>query len=283
MDTLRTYTDAIIVITGGASGLGKQIGIELAQRGAIVMLLDRQIEEAEHVCSLIQEKGGRSFAYEVDVRNPTTIKESFRRIYTEHGRIDYVFNNAGIMYAGNVTDMEPDQWENIVDVNIKGVVYGCREAAAIMKEQGFGHIVNTASMAGLLITPFIAAYGMTKYAVVGLSLALNSELKTDNICVTAICPGFINTPILHGGRYGSFVSKPNESELKKLQKNNLVTFDVESFAKAAVKQIPKRKGIIILPRRWNLMWCLQRWFPRLSLRLSQMSSRYAIRKKLFGS
>jgi len=282
VDTLRTYTDAIIVITGGASGLGKQIGIELAQRGAVVMLLDRQIEEAERVCSEIQERGGQSFAYEVDVRNQATIKEILRKIYAERGRIDYVFNNAGIMYAGIVTDMKSDQWENIIDVNIKGVVYGCQEAASIMKEQGFGHIVNTASMAGLLITPFLAAYGMTKYAVVGLSLALNSELKNDNIYVTAICPGFINTPILQGGRYGAFVSKLNESELKKLEKNNLVTFGVKSFAKAAVNQIPKRKGIIVLPRRWTLLWCLQRWFPGLSLRLSQMYSRYAKRKKLFG-
>ena len=281
MSKIRTYADAIVIITGGASGLGKHIGLELAKRGANVILLDRQIEEAKRVCTQIDQAGGRGWAYEIDVREPLAIRDIFRKIYEEHGRIDYVFNNAGIMYAGELTKMTPSQWQNIVDINVNGVVYGCHEAAVIMKEQGFGHIVNTASMAGLIVTPFIAAYGMTKYAVVGLSLAMNAELKAYNICVTAMCPGFINTPILQGGRYGAFVSKPNEAELKKLWENKLAVFDVESFAKAAVKQIPKRKGIVILPKRWTLLWCFHRWFPSLSLFFAQLHSRYAMKKKVF--
>ena len=281
LDSLRTYQDAVVIITGGASRLGKHIGLELAKRGANVVLLDRQVEEAKRVCAQINEAGGRGWAHEIDVREQSAIRTVFRRVYEEHGRIDYVFNNAGIVYAGNVTDMTPAQWKDIVDINICGVVSGCHEAVAIMKEQGFGHIINTASMAGLLITPFITAYGMTKHAVVGLSLAMNAELRAENIWVTAMCPGFINTPILHGGEYGAYVSKTKDGVLEKLRSNKFIVYDVESFAKDAVKAITKRKGIIILPKRWTLVWCFHRWFPGFSLALSQLQSRYTKKKKVF--
>ena len=123
-------------------------------------------------------------------------------VVAEHGRLDLMFNNAGISLLGETQDLPLEQWNAIIDVNIRGVVHGVAAAYPVMIKQGSGHIVNTASMGGLMAAGLLTSYVMTKHAVVGLSLALRSEAAAYGVGVTAICPAAVNTPILDKGQFG---------------------------------------------------------------------------------
>ncbi len=199
---LRTYGGAVAIITGGASGIGRALGEALARRGAHVVLADRQIELAETVAEGIRAKGGRATAAELDVSDFPAIDRLVRETVESLGRLDYMFNNAGIGISGEVRYYDIKDWERVFDVNIRGVINGVQAAYPVMLRQGYGHIVNTASMAGLFPFPVVISYVTSKYAVVGLSTALRIEAAASGVRVSVLCPGTIRTPILEGGKYG---------------------------------------------------------------------------------
>ena len=191
---IRTYTDAIAIVTGGGSGIGEALGKALARRGALAILADRRPSEAERVAATIRREGGRAEAHPLDVRDASAFGALVADVMARHGRLDYLFNNAGIGVAGETKDLAIDDWRAIVEVNVMGVVHGVHAAYPRMASQGFGHVVNTASMAGLMPSPMTVPYGMTKYAVVGLSRSLRAEGAHYGVRVTALCPGVIRTP-----------------------------------------------------------------------------------------
>ena len=257
------------MITGGASGIGAALGRELASRGAAVILADRQEEEANAVASEITATGGKASATAFDVRDPDAFDSSVQRVVEEHGRIDYLFNNAGIGVGGPFEDHTLDDWRYIMDVNVMGVIHGVRAVYPKMQQQGFGHIVNTASMAGQMPTPGLAAYGTTKHAVVGLSRSLRVEAEEHGVRVGAFCPGVIRTAILDkGGKFGRvrgwagiFEPTPPDDER---------AMDVDQFAKLALDQVALNRGIIILPGPWRIV----RWLDRLPEPLSDRLHRW---------
>src|SRR5262249_52890994 len=156
-------------ITGGASGIGRAIGEELALRGCEVVLADRQIDLANEVCRGIVDRGGRATAAELDVRDLAMFKSVADATLSRTGRIDFLFNNAGIGVGGAMDAYLPADWDDVIDVNLRGVAYGIQAVYPHMVHRGSGHIVNTASMAGLIATPGQGVYSATKHAVVGLS------------------------------------------------------------------------------------------------------------------
>ena len=132
----------------------------------------------------------------------------------QSGRIDYLFNNAGIGVGGEVDSYTLDDWNDVFDVNLRGVVHGIQAVYPIMIQQHSGHIVNTASMAGLVATPGPASYTATKHAVVAISKALRVEAERHGVQVSVLCPGAIRTPILTGGKYGRYNGVSDEQLLK---------------------------------------------------------------------
>ena len=143
------------------------------------------------------ERGpGAATAAVVDVRDASGFQKLVDDTAAEHGRLDYLFNNAGIGIAGEERDVSLEDWNTVLDVDLHGVVHGVRAAYALMVKQGHGHIVNTASLAGLLPSPGLVPYAMTKHGVVGLSLSLRAEAAEHGVRVTAVCPGVVDTPIL---------------------------------------------------------------------------------------
>jgi NAD(P)-dependent dehydrogenase (short-subunit alcohol dehydrogenase family) len=199
---LRTYQGAVAVITGGASGIGRALGEALAQRGAEVVLADRQIELAETVAGGIRAKGGRATADELDVTDFGAVERVVQQTVERHGRLDYMFNNAGIGIGGEVRFYDIKDWEQVVDVNIRGVIHGIQAAYPVMLRQGYGHLVNTASMAGLVPFPTAVSYCASKFAVVGLSTALRIEAAEAGVRVSVLCPGVIQTPIPRAATLG---------------------------------------------------------------------------------
>ena len=194
---LRTFPGAIALVTGGASGIGAGLGRELARRGALVVLADRDGEDARTEAARIAAAGGRAEGATLDVRDASAVDALVTDVFARHGRLDYLFNNAGIVVIGEERDVTLADWERVLAVNLYGVVHGVRAAYPRMVQQGFGHIVNTASLAGLTPAPTEISYTASKYAVVGLSCALRVEAADLGVRVSVVCPGMIDTPIAH--------------------------------------------------------------------------------------
>jgi len=146
MQTRNPFHNKIVIVTGGASGIGKGLCERLAQAGATVMVADINLAGAQQVAAAI---GASAHAAQVDVTDAAAVEALVQQTITTHGRLDYIFNNAGICYVGETLDMSTEQWRRIVDVNLLGVVYGTMAAYRVMVQQGHGHIVNSASLAGL--------------------------------------------------------------------------------------------------------------------------------------
>ena len=182
--------------------------------------------------------------------------------------MDYIFNNAGIAIACTADHYTVSDWNKIIDINLRGVVNGIQASYKIMIEQGFGHIVNTASMAGLMPNPLGVAYAATKHAVVGLSKSLRAEASGKGIRVSVLCPGVIRTPILQGEKYGKILMDiPAEKVRAMWEEFKPMSPDV--FARKALDTVAENKAIIIEPWQWKLVWWLDRLFPSLIMAVAQ--------------
>jgi len=277
--TLRIFNGATAVITGGASGIGRALGEELARRGCEVVLADLQIELAEEAASAIRDCGGKAEALKLDVTGFSAVENLLRKTVERTGRLDYMFNNAGIGILGTVALHSIEDWNRIIDVNLRGVVNGVHAAYRIMLKQRFGHIINTSSMAGLMAVPWLTSYTATKYAVVGLSKALRVETAPEGIRVSVLCPGGVRTPIMQGaGKYGKYlvdISPEKERELMK----KLIPMPPGRFAGKVLNAVAKNKAIIIIPSWWKVFWWIDRLSPSLGLFLARKFYR-DLQKKL---
>ena len=253
------------LITGGASGIGRAFAEELAEQGAEVILADRQIELAEEVATAIRQAGGRATASQLDVRDAVQFQRVVDETVSRTGGIDYFFNNAGIGVGGDVASYALADWDDVFDVNVRGVAYGIQAVYPVMRAQRSWHIINTASMAGLLPTGEAGSYASSKHAVVGLSKVLRIEAREHGVRVSALCPGVIRTPILMAGKYGRTNLAPGaEPTMMKLWEQ-LKPMDVNVFARKALRQIDRNVAIIIVPSWWKVFWTVERLSPRLSL------------------
>jgi NAD(P)-dependent dehydrogenase (short-subunit alcohol dehydrogenase family) len=267
--TLRVFAGAVAIITGAASGIGRALSEALARRGAHVVLADLQIEVATALAAGIRAEGGQAAAAEVDVIDFETINRLVQETVNVHGRLDYMFNNAGVGIGGEVRHYDIQDWYRVLDVNVRGVVNGVQAAYPIMFQQGFGHIINTASMAGLVPSPWIVSYSAAKHAVVGLSLALRIEAATSGVRVSVLCPGVVRTPILEGGgKYGKvFHSVPIERQRAYWERFS--PMDPARFAHKVLRAVGRNRAIIIVPSWWKVFWWLNRLSPWFGERIAR--------------
>jgi NAD(P)-dependent dehydrogenase (short-subunit alcohol dehydrogenase family) len=259
---LRTFDGAVAVVTGGASGIGRALAEALARRGAAVVLADRQIDLAREVAGGIRQRGGEAGAAEVDVTEAAAVEALIGDTFAARGRLDYLFNNAGIGIGGGAELYRLEHWTRVLDVNVRGVVHGVQAAYPRMLRQGFGHIVSTASIAGLLPAPGTVSYGASKHAVVGMTRSLRVEAKSLGVRVSAICPGVVRTSILDGGRYGEIL-QPFPREFQDRLWRRLRPMDPDRFAVQALAGVAADREIIVVPARWKLLWWLDRLSPAL--------------------
>ena len=263
-DGIRTYRGAVALITGGASGIGAALARGLVARGATVVLADRQAELVEATAGALRRTGGTADAIALDVRDAAAVTRAVDGAAERHGRLDYVFNNAGTGVAGEQCDVTLDDWRYIVDVNLMGVVHGVQAAYPRLVAQGFGHLVNTASMAGLIPTPFTISYCATKHAVVGLSRALRLEAAPYGVRVSVLCPGVIRTPILDGaGRFGR-VKIPVPTDVQMALWETWRPMDADRFATRVLDRVARNRAVVIAPAPWRIPLWLDRLAPRLT-------------------
>lgn len=262
-DSIRTFKGAVAIVTGGASGIGLSMAQEMARQGAEVVLADRQGEVAAELAEEIRAAGGAAQAWELDVREFEEVRRLVAQTVERTGRLDYMFNNAGIAVGGPALEHGIDDWAYSIDVNLRGVVNGVQAAFPIMAKAGFGHIVNTSSMAGLVAGGGMLGYTMTKHAVVGLSLGLRIEAAASGVRVSVLCPGVVRTAILDGGKHGRMLSEVSEEEREKAWKKTS-PMEPDLFARKTLKQVARNKAVIVVPAWWKIFWWLYRFSPGLT-------------------
>jgi NAD(P)-dependent dehydrogenase (short-subunit alcohol dehydrogenase family) len=259
----------VAFVTGGASGIGAALATKLVDKGAEVWIADRQLGPAEELAQRLNSVGGKAHAIELDVRSYPSFERAVAEAVQQSGRIDYLFNNAGIGVGGEVDSYTLDDWNDVFDVNLRGVVHGIQAAYPIMIRQRSGHIVNTASMAGLITTVSQASYAATKHAVVALSKTLRLEAERHGVQVSVLCPGVIRTPIITGGVYGRNDGVSDEDLLKSAE--TLRPMAPEKFAERALRAVFRGDAIIVVPAWWKALWYLERLSPALSMRAVKMT------------
>jgi len=265
---LRTFRDSVAILTGGASGIGAALARALARRGALVVLADRQLELAQELAASVAAGGGSAEAAALDVRDAAAVEALIADVWRRHGRLDYLFNNAGIGVGGEAREYQPEDWRDVIEINLIGVANGVQAAYRRMVDQGFGHIVNTASMSGLMPSPFTVSYGAAKHGVVGLSRSLRAEATRYGVRVSVLCPGVIRTPILVGpGRFGR-MTKPIDEQTQRTMMERFRPMDSDLFAAKALSQIAANKEIVVVPAWWKAIWWLNRLSPALGTALA---------------
>ena len=192
---MNTSNAKVAVVTGAASGIGRALCEELARTHAAIIAADINIEGAEQVAANLSAGGANARAAALDVTDAAAVKALVKRTIAEYGRLDYMFNNAGICVGAEVRDMNLDHFRSVLDTNLYGVIYGSICAYEVMVKQGFGHIVNTASTAGLIPMPVMVPYTVTKFGVVGFSKSLRLEAAALGVKDSVVCPGFVRTGI----------------------------------------------------------------------------------------
>jgi NAD(P)-dependent dehydrogenase (short-subunit alcohol dehydrogenase family) len=173
------------------------------------------------------------------------------------GRLDLMFNNAGITWGGDTELLTLDQWNAIIDVNIRGVVRGVAAAYPVMVKQGHGHVVNTASLAGLAAAGQITSYVMSKHAIVGLSLALRPRAAGRGVGVLAICPTAVETPILDKGAIGAFVGR----DFYRMGQRSATFSSADELAKDTLRGIERNRALLVWPRQARTAWLFSRLAP----------------------
>jgi NAD(P)-dependent dehydrogenase (short-subunit alcohol dehydrogenase family) len=251
------------IVTGAGSGIGAALCRALIAAGADVVCTDVDGAAAARTAESLQGPGTASSAI-LDVTDAAAVQAAVDAIVARTGRLDLMFNNAGIAWGGDTELLTLDQWNAIIDVNIRGVVHGVAAAYPVMLRQGHGHIVNTASMAGLTAAVQITSYVTTKHAVVGLSLALRSEAVSRGVGVLVVCPSAVETPILDKGAVGGFVGRDYF-----LQGQGVKTaYDPDRLARDTLRAIEKNKAMLVKPRLAHAQWLFARLSPTLMQRMS---------------
>jgi NADP-dependent 3-hydroxy acid dehydrogenase YdfG len=188
--------DKVVVITGASSGLGEATARHLAAQGAIVVLGARRADRIEKLAEELTAAGHRAKAVPTDVTDRDQVRRLVDTAVEEFGRVDVMLNNAGLMPLAPLERLKLDEWDQMIDVNIKGVLYGIAAALPHMQAQRSGHIINVSSVYGHVVDPGATVYCATKFAVRALSEGLRREVKPYNIRTTVISPGAVSTELL---------------------------------------------------------------------------------------
>jgi NADP-dependent 3-hydroxy acid dehydrogenase YdfG len=185
----------VTVITGASSGLGEATARRLSAEGAIVVLGARRMDRLVKLTAELVEAGGKALAVQTDVTDREQVSRLVDTAVGQFGRVDVMLNNAGLMQQSALESLKVDEWDRMIDINIKGVLYGVAAALPHMKQQKSGHVINVSSVAGHKVTPLGAVYCATKHAVRALSEGLRTEVKPYNIRTTIISPGAVATDL----------------------------------------------------------------------------------------
>jgi len=269
MSYAETFNNKVAIVTGAASGLGMGFATEIAKSGGTVIAADINYEGVQEVVARI---GSGAEAHSLDVTDSAAVVKLVDDTVEKHGRIDYIFNNAGIAVQGYVEEIPIADWDTIIDINLKGVAYGTSAAYKHMVKQGHGHIVNTASLAGLTPAPLLAPYSTVKFGVVGMCDSLRVEAQSKGVSVTALCPGFIESGIYENALSTGF----DNSKAKESIPGGVVP--LEKGVRTLLNGVVKKKRVVTLPWHAHVMILGYKLTPNLSIKISGRLAALQVKK-----
>jgi len=258
VDVRERFAGRSAIVTGAGSGIGAALSRALVSAGANVVCADLDLEAADRTVASVTGPGSAR-AVRLDVTSAPDVAALVESVAAEHGSLDLLFNNAGISIGGETQELTLEHWDSIIDVNIRGVVHGVHAAYPLMVRQRSGHIVNTASMGGLMAAGLLTSYVMTKHAVVGLSMALRSEAAAFGVGVTAVCPSAVDTPILDKGAVGRFHGRDYFLKGQGVRH----PLDPVVLADQVLVAVAEDKPLLVTPRTARIAWRIGRLSPSL--------------------
>ncbi|MFD7911617.1 SDR family oxidoreductase [Streptomyces sp. NPDC059752] len=267
------FAGQLVLVTGAASGIGRATAFAFAEAGARVVAVDRDAEGAARTADMARLVGAaETWAECVDVSDEQAMEKLAAKVAAEYGIVDVLVNNAGIGLSGAFLDTTAEDWKKVLDVNLWGVIHGCRIFGKQMAERGQGgHIVNTASAAAYLPSRTLPAYSTSKAAVLMLSECLRAELASKSIGVSAICPGIVNTNITATSRFAGV----DEAEEKRRQERSsrlygLRNFPPEKVADAILRAVVRNEAVVpVTPESKGALW-MSRFAPRALRRIARL-------------
>lgn len=248
-------------ITGAGSGLGRALALEFASKGWKVGIGDIDRQRAEETRRLVEERGGAGLVVICDVTDEKAQQAAAEALRKEWGGVDVLINNAGVAAAGTIEKIPMDQWDWIINLNLKSVILGCKVFVPLMEAGGGGHIVNVASSAGIASLPEMSCYNVTKAAVISLSETLFTELAPKKIGVTVVAPTFFKTNLMDQFRS---TDERQRDMAQKFFSKSLAT--AEQVAAHVMKSIRKKRLYAIYQPDGKLVWFAKRLAPQLYYR-----------------
>ena len=251
------------IVTGAASGLGRALCVRLARDGFLIAICDIDLTGAAETLTLVEAAGGSGRVEPLDVTDPAAWLSLQERLEHDWPQLDLLVNNAGVVVSGDVGRCSLDDWRWIVDTNLWGVIHGCHVCVDWLKRNPRGsHVINTSSLAAIGSFPGMAAYNVTKAAVVSFSETLHAELGRHRVGVTVLCPSFFPTALLDNGRFAS----PAEQRIAHAEFTR-TKLTAEKVADAAVRAMARKQLYVILPAKARVLWWIKRLSPWLFFRV----------------
>jgi NAD(P)-dependent dehydrogenase (short-subunit alcohol dehydrogenase family)/pimeloyl-ACP methyl ester carboxylesterase len=274
----RDVRGKLALVTGAGAGIGRATALELARKGArAVMIVDRDLAAAEETGAAVRDVGTDAAVYQADVGDEAAMNKLAAQVNDEHGVVDILVNNAGIGMAGRFLETTPAHWDNILAVNLRGVLNGSRAFGTQMVDRGQGGtIINVSSAAAFLPSKSMIAYGTTKAAVLAFSESLRADLADEGITVTAVCPGFVNTNIAKSTVYaGLTVDEQERARHKADAAYRRRNYTPEATAKAIVKAVKTGPPVLPIAAESRVGYAMRRISPS----LIRLLARYDLRQK----
>lgn len=265
-----------IAITGAGSGFGAAIAHKFAAQGWKVAVTDIDQARAENTLAELTQKhnGFKGFAVKLDVTSQNDWHNFAELIATEWSGLGVLVNNAGVATGGNLEDSPLEDWDWVLNIDLMGVVRGCKQFIGQFKQQGYGHIVNMSSFAGLAGAADIVSYGVAKAGVIALSEALRGELHPHNVGVSVVCPAFVKTALLDNFRSTDAGDKAKVGRW--MAKSRVTAEDVAAQITTAVE---KKKFLVLTHKDTRWYWRLKRWLPETYFKVLMKSAVSNKRKK----
>jgi len=244
-----------LFITGAASGLGRALAIGYARRRGRIGIADVNEDRARETAEAVSAAGGEPLVLHCDIRDDDQVRAAAAEVEKTWGGVDIVINNAGVAAAGTVTDTDIDDWRWIIDINLLGAVRVCQAFVPLMQRSREGHVVNVAFVAGIVQSPGMASYNVTKAAMIALSETLKNELGGFGIGVTVVCPSFFTTNLMESYRG----PEPGLNLAGKLMSRSHLSAD--DIAAAVIRAVDKREFLVFGHREAGLAYHLKRLMP----------------------
>ena len=245
---MQNLKGKVVVITGASSGMGKAIAMELAKNGAKVVLGARRTEQLQQIVEEIKSQGGDAACSQIDVKNKSDLVRLVNTAVEQYGKLDVIVNNAGVSQLSRIDELDVEGWEEMIDINLKGVLYGMAAAIPVFKQQQSGHIVNIISTSGIKIVPMQGVYAGTKNAIRTIAEAFRQE-SDGTVRITGISPGVVKTDFAEGIK---------NQEMKTIIRNNMENLAIspDAIANAVIYAISQPADvevgdIVIRPSKQN--------------------------------